>query len=114
MLLDAQQRHEEAQLDAWIARTDRNRLYLLLPSEALLRYLAPLPGKALAVYVLLEWRARLLGRTTVLAPPEFLQQWGCTPTQATGALRRLEATGFIHVVYRGRQPPQVTLLPVHR
>src|SRR5215510_7025342 len=70
--------------------TRRDRQFFPTLPGRLFRLLAPLPGKALAVYMLLRLRSRLEGRQTVSITSTFVAQFGITPRQKALALACLE------------------------
>jgi hypothetical protein len=75
-----------------------------------------LPGKALAVYLLLWRQSRVEKRATVVLTSAGLAQHGISRHAKETALSRLEQAGLVSVRRRGRRNPEVTLLgqPGHR
>jgi hypothetical protein len=69
-----------------------------------------LPGKALAVYLVLWRQARLEGRTDVVLTSARLRQHRLTRQAKRAALRHLQAAGLVRVETRGRRNPAVTVL----
>ena len=89
------------------ARRDR-QFFPPLPGR-LFRTLAPLPGKALALYMILRLRSRLECRQTVALTSTFVAQFGITRRQKALALACLETQQLIAVDHRHGQNPRVTL-----
>jgi hypothetical protein len=73
--------------------------------------LASLPGKALAVYMVLRRRSRLDGCATVQLTSRALARFGIDRQQKDAALASLEAHGLITVARQNGKNPQVTLRP---
>ncbi len=91
-------------------KAHRDRQFLPAVPERLFCRLARLPGKALAVYMVLMYRCRVERRETVTLSPIRLKRYGLTRDQGRHALRILQATGLIAVeTTRPRQTPQITL-----
>jgi hypothetical protein len=89
------------------ARRDR-QFFPPLPGR-LFRLLAPLPGKALALYMILRLRSRLECRQTVVLTSTFVTQFGITRSQKALALACLETHKLIMVDHRHGKNPRVTL-----
>ena len=89
------------------ARRDR-QFFPPLPGR-LFRMLAPLPGKALALYMILRLRSRLECRQTVGITSTFVAQFGISPRQKALALACLETHQLIAVEQRHGKNPRVTL-----
>ena len=68
-----------------------------------------LPGKALAVYLLLWRQSRVEGRAEVTLTSASLAQHGISRHAKETALRHLEAAGLVVVRGRGRRNPSVAL-----
>jgi len=92
----------------------RDRQFLPALPERLFCQLGPLPGKTLAVYMILLLRSRLERRPTVKLTSAFLARFGITHDQKTRALACLEEAGLITVQHRPRKNPVVTLLAEER
>ena len=75
--------------------------------------LAPLPGKALAVYMVLRLRSRLERVQTVTLTSAALQRFGLSPDQKDRALACLEAHHLIAVDRNHGKNPTVTLRREH-
>jgi hypothetical protein len=69
-----------------------------------------LPGKSLAIYLLLWRQTRVEKKQVVTLTSTSLQTHGISRHQKETALHRLEAAGLIAVQRRGRRNPEVTLL----
>jgi hypothetical protein len=69
-----------------------------------------LPGKALAVWMVLWFLAKVKRATTFVLTQAALNQHGITRWEKYAALEALEAAGLISVCRRGRKSPEVTLL----
>jgi len=69
-----------------------------------------LPGKSLAVYLLLWQQTRVEKRWAVNLTSTSLQGHGISRHQKETALRHLERAGLIAVKRRGRRNPEVALL----
>jgi hypothetical protein len=72
--------------------------------------LAPLPGKTLAVYLVLYFRSRVERSRTVTLTTATLEAFGISRREKQLALQRLEQTGLITVERRPRRNPRVTLV----
>lgn len=85
---------------------------LFIPAFPLswLAHLAPLPGKALAVYLVLYFRSRIEQSRTVTLKTATLAYFGISRREKQLALQRLETIGLITVERRPRRNPRVTLL----
>lgn len=86
----------------------RNQFLPGLRQEIFTR-LAPLPGKALAVYMVLLLRCRLERQTTVSLTTAHLRGHRLTRHEKQDALRHLEAAGLITVDRHLRKNPRVSL-----
>lgn len=93
------------------ARRRRERFLPRLTEPEALR-LAGLPGKALAVYLLLLRRSAVERTRTVVASTAMVSPFGVSRTQKATALVHLEAAGLLLVERRLRRNPIVTLLEV--
>src|SRR5262249_35768746 len=71
---------------------------------------AVLPGKSLAVYLLLWRQTRVEKRWAVTLTSTSLQTHGISRHQKETALRHLERAGLIAIKRRGRRNPEVALL----
>jgi hypothetical protein len=69
-----------------------------------------LPGKALAVGLILWRQSRLEKSKTVVLTQTALNRYGVTRWQKYPALRALEGAGLISIRHRGRRNPAITLL----
>jgi hypothetical protein len=69
-----------------------------------------LPGKALAVGLILWRLSRMRGSKTVKLTQAALKQHGLARWAKYGGLRALEAAGLVSVCRRGKRRPEVTLL----
>ena len=87
----------------------RDRLFFPTLPGRLFGTLAPLPGKALAVYMLLRLRSRLERSQMVTLTSTFVAQFGITPRQKALALACLETHKLIVVEHRQGKNPRVTL-----
>jgi hypothetical protein len=87
----------------------RDRLFFPPLPGRLFRTLAPLPGKALALYMILRLRSRLECRQTVVLTSTFMTQFGITRHQKALALACLETQKLITVDHRHGHNPRVTL-----
>ena len=68
---------------------------------ALLQKAAPLPGKALALYLAIRHRFDLRRTPEVTLPADYLAAWGINKDAKRRSLATLEAAGLIRVVGRG-------------
>ena len=75
--------------------------------------LAPLPGKALAVYMVLRLRSRLARVQTVSLTSALLDRHGITRRQKDYAVACLEAVDLITVDRTNGKNPQITLRREH-
>jgi hypothetical protein len=75
--------------------------------------LAPLPGKALAVYMVLRLRSRLDRVQTVKLTTAYLRRFGLSPDQKDRALACLEAHHLITVDRTNGKNPRITLRREH-
>lgn len=89
-----------------------NEFFPTLPGR-LFTMLAPLPGKALAVYMVLRLRSRLERVQTVTLTTSYLRRFGLTPDQKDRALVCLEAAQLITVDRTHGKNPTVTLRREH-
>jgi hypothetical protein len=72
---------------------------------------ADLPGKALAVWLLIHFRTRITKRAEVTLPADLLAQIGAGhPGTKARALRSLEDAGLIHVDRAVGRSPRITLI----
>ena len=69
-----------------------------------------LPGKALAVWMVLWFLAKVKKTTTFVLTQAALNQHRITRWEKYAALEALGAAGLISVCRRGRKSPEVTLL----
>jgi hypothetical protein len=83
-----------------------------LPGRLFTR-LAPLPGKAFAVYMVLRLRSRLERVQTVTLTTAYLRRFGLSPDQKDRALVCLEAAQLITVDRNHGKNPTVTLRREH-
>jgi DNA-binding transcriptional ArsR family regulator len=88
----------------------RDRQYLPTIPERLFCALVPLPGKALAVYMVLRLRSRLSGRRSVSLTSTLLARFGIDKNQKARALACLEEAGLIVIRRQNGKNPVVTLL----
>ncbi len=83
-------------------RARRASRYLKGPVPlALLQKAAPLPGKALALYLAIRHRFDLRRTPEVTLPADYLAAWGINKDAKRRSLAALEAAGLIRVVGRG-------------
>ena len=80
-----------------------------LPTDLLARLVA-LPGKALAVYLVLHQLSTIKGRKTVALTAARLDKIGVNRWANYRSLDALERAGLIHVERRSGKNPVVTLL----
>jgi hypothetical protein len=90
-------------------KAKRNRCKMPALPERLFCALVPLPGKSLAVYLVLKLRAQFDQSPTVTLTTTFLKRFGISRREKATALQALEDAGFITVVQRSRKNPLVTL-----
>jgi hypothetical protein len=91
-------------------KAHRDRQFLPALPERLFCRLAVLPGKALAVYLVLWYRCRVEQRETVTLSPTRLKRYGLTRAQGRHALHVLQTAGLIVVeTARPRQTLQITV-----
>jgi hypothetical protein len=69
-----------------------------------------LPGKALAVGMVLWYLARRSRSSTVVLTQAALTQHGISRWEKYAALNALESTGLVTVRRRGKKNPEVTVL----
>jgi hypothetical protein len=69
-----------------------------------------LPGKALAVGMVLWYLARRAGSLTTALTQGALNQHGISRWEKYSALKALESAGLIAVHRRGRKNPEITIL----
>lgn len=89
------------------ARKDKQFMPAL--SERVFCQVAALPGKALAIYLVVVLRSRLERSPTVPLTSAFLARFGLSPREKARALQHLEDAGLIAVERRPRRNPVVTL-----
>lgn len=70
---------------------------------------ASLPGKALALYLILRHRCDLEARSSVSLPSELLQAFGIDRDAKARALRALEGAGLIQVERASGRAARITL-----
>ena len=109
--LDAQPTEKPIETPSLAQRRD-TRFFPPLPGR-LFAILAPLPGKALAVYMLLRLRSRLDKKQTVTLKTAALRPDGISHDQKLRALTCLEAAQLITVDRSHGKNPRVTLRPEH-
>jgi DNA-binding transcriptional ArsR family regulator len=86
-----------------------NKWFIKLPWR-LFSVLAPLPGKALAVYMV-AWRKGLMERSSVVTlTSTSLRLCGITRSEKVQALACLEEAGLITVTRQQGKNPQITVL----
>ena len=88
----------EHEIDIGLRRRPLQEPFLMGP--ILLRELAPIaqmPGKALAVWLLIRHRSDLRRGDWITLPRTLLEKWGIRKDAKGEALRRLEDAGFIRV-----------------
>ena len=88
----------------WLKERQRRRAsrYLKGPVPlALLQKAAPLPGKALALYLAIRHRFDLRYTPEVTLPADYLAAWGIDKDAKRRSLATLEAAGLIRVAGRG-------------
>jgi hypothetical protein len=78
--------------------------------QGLFDQLAALPGKSLAVYLVLAQQVKIRRRRKVLLTNARLGLCGIDRKAKQRALKNLAAEGFIHVEWRERKNPRVYLL----
>jgi hypothetical protein len=90
----------------------RRRLRQFLPAlpVTLFARLVPLPGKALAVYLVALQRSRMRKRNPVALTTAYLSQFRISRGAKIRALTALEKAGLVRVEKRGRRNPLVHLL----
>jgi hypothetical protein len=114
-------RYLREDLDAWLEQyrhapvkenqhERRDRQYLPKLSVSRFRTLARLPGKALAVYLVLALKSRQARSKTVPLSTTTLHRFGLTRNDKARALPHLEAAGLLTVERRPRKNPVVTLV----
>ncbi len=89
---------------SWLKERQRRRAsrYLKGPVPlALLQKAAPLPGKALALYLAIRHRFDLRRTPEVTLPADYLAAWGIDKDAKRRSLATLEAAGLIRVAGRG-------------
>ena len=88
----------EHEIDIGLRRRPLREPFLMGP--ILLRELAPIaqmPGKALAVWLLIRHRSDLSRGDWITLPQTLLEKWGIRKDAKAEALRRLEDAGLIRV-----------------
>jgi len=93
-------------------RLERRRLERFLAIRipfAQFQSAARLPGKALAVYLLIHWRRTVTGQSTVTLPTNLLHEFGIDRNAKHRALRDLEEAGLIKVTRAAGQSAQIGL-----
>jgi hypothetical protein len=88
----------EHEIDLGLRRRPLREPFLMGP--ILLRELAPIaqmPGKALAVWLLIRYRSDLSRGDWITLPRTLLEKWGIRKDAKAEALRRLEGVGLIRV-----------------
>ena len=98
------------ELPSMTARLDRHFIPPL--PVRLWAALTPLSGKALAVYLILWRRSRIVRSGIVTIPAAMRAHSGLTPRQIARALACLERHGFVTVMPRRGKSPLVTLCTV--
>jgi hypothetical protein len=83
-----------------------------LPGRLFTR-LAPLPGKAFAVYMVLRLRSRLEKKPTVTLTTAYLRRFGITRRQKEHALVCLEAAELLTIDRTNGKNPRITLRREH-
>jgi hypothetical protein len=86
----------------------KSRFYQI--DEQAFRRACHLPGKSLAVYLLLLRRSAQKRDKTVLLPTVLLREYGITRWQKEVALGHLARAGLVTIVARAGKSPRVTLL----
>jgi hypothetical protein len=97
-------------LDSGIDRSPAKLSYIPRLDVDLLARLAPLEGKALAVYLILHRQAKIHGTQAVELSTARLSRIGLHRWHKHAALAVLENAGLIAVERRPRKNPLVTLL----
>jgi hypothetical protein len=92
--------------------TRRNRQFIPALPGRLFTALVPLPGKALAVYLVLWRRSRITHHPTVVVTAAAMAQAGISHDQKTRSLTVLEKAGLITVERIVGKNPRVTLRTV--
>lgn len=87
----------------------RERQFMPALPERVFCQVAALPGKALAVYLVVTLRSRLERSQTVTLTSAFLARFGLSRREKARALQQLEDAGLITVERRPRRNPVVTL-----
>ena len=98
-----------AQVELPSVRARRERRFLPPLSERLFARLAVLPGKCLAVYLILLQRSRLESVNPVPLTSTYLKRFGLSRWDKQRALSVLQSAGLIRVERRGRNNPLVWL-----
>jgi hypothetical protein len=88
----------------------RKRRFLPSLSLALFCQLIHLPGKALAVYLIVLQRSRMKGKNPVMLSSAYLKQFGLMRWDKSRALATLEKAGLVRIEKRGRKNPLVHLV----
>jgi DNA-binding transcriptional ArsR family regulator len=100
----------EARVELPSLRTRRERHFLPALPEPLFARLAVLPGKALAIYLVLLQRSRMEGENPVALTSACLARFGINRQDKRRALFLMENAGLVRVERRGRRNPLVRLL----
>ena len=90
-------------------RARKDRQFMPALSERVFCQVAALPGKALALYLVITLRSRLERSQTVTLTSAFVARFGLSRKEKAGALQQLENAGLITVERRPRRNPVVTL-----
>jgi hypothetical protein len=107
--LDRNDRVPAAQVELPSVRARRERRFLPSLPERLFARLAVLPGKCLAIYMILLQRSRLESVNPVLLTNAYLKRFGLTRWDKQRALSALQGAGLVRVEKRGRNNPLVWL-----
>jgi hypothetical protein len=99
-------------MDLPSARARRERHFLPALPERLFARLAALPGKCLAVYMVLLQRSRMEGANPVALTSAYLRRFGIARWDKQRALSALESAGLVRAERRGRNNPLVWLCEV--
>ena len=93
-----------------VTKRRRDKSFLPAIPERLFCRLVQLPGKCLAVYMVLMLRCRLgHQRSSVPLTGCYLRRFGLTKFDKLRALRHLEAAGLVRVERRANRNPLVTI-----
>jgi hypothetical protein len=107
--LDRNGRVPASKVELPSVRARRERRFLPALPERLFTRLAVLPGKCLAVYLILLQRSRLESVNPVSLTSTYLKRFGLQRWDKQRALSALQGAGLVRVERRGRNNPLVWL-----